>query len=927
MKTKTQKLIFLRAKINIIWAVLLILISCSPILSDPLEMPGTVRTETLKNGLRAIILHQQDTSLESIDIFVKAGSGMEKAGEDGAAHFLEHCLFKGTPKYKPGEIDETVETLGGTLNAATSRDYAHFYTTLPADNTLDALSALTDALRNSLLAPDEIEKERSVILDEMDIGKNDLHKVIFNHLFSLALAGHPYANPVLGHISSLQSLQRNIILEFYHRLYQPQNVTVILTGGLLTEAALDDVQQCFGDWASTKNAAEPTIPMNDTVPVTQTPLVIKQGDQAIGIGYRIPAIPHSSAPGGMKEQCMLDLLVELLGNSQQGMIQSELNRENLQVSSSVDCLDLQGPTLLCFYAKGPNDQLSPATHIMMSVISELKNMEVTPYELSNAKRAIQGELLYDFETVGDESRTIGMYEMLGDWRCLQTWSSDLASITPADIKDFAQSMLLSDNRTITSYGISSGSSGSSPSGEENRAPQLSPYTIRMAVEPAVSEAPLSSASISETPPSPPASKDISNTTLSDGVRVLIQPDIHTKYVALTALIKAGVAQERNLKGLGAITARTLFTSTIDMSEDEMNVNLYEAGGGMQTRFAGDYTELSCLTTPEHFNDAMYIIGEALKAANFDKDKISSACKAIASDLQANNSNIYIRALGALRSLIFTEGPYHYRDSDIVDSMKLIHRTDVVNYYRNAYLPKQTVISVYGNIDTAAALHDIKNQLLPDYDRSMPPHLYLPDNSITDSPSHLVMRIPSKTILILEGFAAPPIESPDYPAACVLSAIIGGGKGSRLFRQIRDEKGIGYSIGTILSQNLLNGQLTAHLEFAPTDKVTSTEAEQLINTVIQSVITNTPNNKELERARQFAAGEFLIDHQKLNKKAFYPALYELAGVGAAYDSSLPKIIRSVTLKQVIDLAMKILVNPSTVVVLPDDKRNSESVQRN
>ena len=103
---------------------------------------------------------QHVTHLVTVDVWVKAGAGRETRKEAGAAHYMEHMLFKGTAKRKPGEIDAAIEDLGATLSAATNFDAAHYYTTVDSKFTEQALDVLSDALQNSALDPKELERER-----------------------------------------------------------------------------------------------------------------------------------------------------------------------------------------------------------------------------------------------------------------------------------------------------------------------------------------------------------------------------------------------------------------------------------------------------------------------------------------------------------------------------------------------------------------------------------------------------------------------------------------------------------------------------------------------------------------------------------------------------------------------------------------------
>src|SRR5205807_10192581 len=164
------------------------LIACLPCRSGAQRtdspLSGAV-LRTLENGLRVIVREQHATGLVAIDLWVKAGSGYETAEESGAAHFLEHAIFKGTDTRARGDIDAAFEDLGATLGAGTTRDGAHFYSTVAKQYVGAALEVRSDAMQHAKLAPEEIERERAVILDEMARGRNDWRKLVTDRLAAL----------------------------------------------------------------------------------------------------------------------------------------------------------------------------------------------------------------------------------------------------------------------------------------------------------------------------------------------------------------------------------------------------------------------------------------------------------------------------------------------------------------------------------------------------------------------------------------------------------------------------------------------------------------------------------------------------------------------------------------------------------------------
>jgi zinc protease len=146
----------------------------------------------LPNGLRVIARERHGAPLIAMELWVRAGAQAESAGEFGAAHFLEHTLFKGTNTRNVGEADIAIENLGATLNASTGPDYARFYTNVPSGHAAEALKVLADVVRNATLPAQEIERERAVIINELAQRRSDPESLLIDRLYALAYRDHAY---------------------------------------------------------------------------------------------------------------------------------------------------------------------------------------------------------------------------------------------------------------------------------------------------------------------------------------------------------------------------------------------------------------------------------------------------------------------------------------------------------------------------------------------------------------------------------------------------------------------------------------------------------------------------------------------------------------------------------------------------------------
>ncbi len=162
----------------------------------------------LDNGITLIVERDTSAKLVGVDVWVKAGSGDETSQNNGVSHFIEHLVFNGTTTRKAGDIDIEIESLGATLNARASRDWAHFFTTVSSRYFSKALELIGDALINPTFEAEQVESEKRVILDEITRKQVD-YKSFIKDLLALELySDHPYALPIEGTIGSVLNIKK-----------------------------------------------------------------------------------------------------------------------------------------------------------------------------------------------------------------------------------------------------------------------------------------------------------------------------------------------------------------------------------------------------------------------------------------------------------------------------------------------------------------------------------------------------------------------------------------------------------------------------------------------------------------------------------------------------------------------------------------------
>ncbi len=210
------------------------------------ELLPPARIRRLENGLVVCAVEDRRAPLVAIAVVYRAGAGDETPREAGAAHFLEHMMFKGSRRFGPGEVDRLTRALGGSNNAFTSHDSTLYYFTFAADRWRRALEIEADRMASLTLDPVEVASERQVILEEIAMYESEPWDALEMRVAAELFDGHPYGRPVLGTRDSLEAIDGAVLGDFHRRFYRPSNAVVAVAGDVGPEVEAE-VAAAFGD--------------------------------------------------------------------------------------------------------------------------------------------------------------------------------------------------------------------------------------------------------------------------------------------------------------------------------------------------------------------------------------------------------------------------------------------------------------------------------------------------------------------------------------------------------------------------------------------------------------------------------------------------------------------------------------------------------
>jgi zinc protease len=392
----------------------------------------------LDRGLTVIHQYIPAAPVVVVDVWVKAGAIAEPKPWAGMAHFLEHMIFKGSARMPPGAFDQIIESRGGVTNAATSHDYAHYFihtTLLHLETTLPALAEL---LLNAAIPADEFERERAVVLEEIHQSNDDPDYVSFQALIESVFPHHAYGRPVLGTAATLMERSPEEMRQFHRAYYQPENLTIVVTGNVEREFALELVSKAFDqfmprlDCPSPETEAEPPI-----TKIRRQELRLPRLEQArLMMAWVGPGVEQLQNAYG------LDLLSILLAGGRTSRLVRELREERQLVQGVSSDFSLQrDASLLTITAWLHPQEVERVEELICDRLTELAMNPVSEVELHRHQRLLLNDYAFSTETAGQLAGLYGYYNTIAQAEWAIAYPEVIQSFTAPTLQQLANQYL------------------------------------------------------------------------------------------------------------------------------------------------------------------------------------------------------------------------------------------------------------------------------------------------------------------------------------------------------------------------------------------------------------------------------------------------------------------------------------------------------
>lgn len=360
----------------------------------------------MKNGIRIVTEEIPYVNSVSVGIWVKIGSRNETESINGVSHFIEHMLFKGTEKRSAKEIANSIDKIGGQLNAFTSKESTCYYAKVLDSHFDIALEVLADMFINSTFSKDEIEKEKGVIMEEINMYEDSPEDLVHDLFTQGVWAGNPLGMSILGTEKSLTGLSRESIYHYFEANYIPENIVISIVGNIKHDEVVSKVEKQFGGLKSP--ASKPNIiekPVFEPVKITRS----KKTEQVhLCIGFEGVEVDHPAF------YPMLTMNNIFGGAMSSRLFQSIREDRGLAYSVFSYPSAYQDCGLFSIYAGMKPAQLKNVTELIMEEIHTILDKGLTEEELFDSKEQMKGSYTLGLESTSGRMISIGKSELLHD---------------------------------------------------------------------------------------------------------------------------------------------------------------------------------------------------------------------------------------------------------------------------------------------------------------------------------------------------------------------------------------------------------------------------------------------------------------------------------------------------------------------------------
>ncbi len=831
-----------------------------------------VRKFVYDNDFTLYVMERPESASVSVQAWVKTGSINE--GEYlgcGLSHFLEHMLFQGCDGYKGQKCADTVNSLGGNINAYTSYAETVYHIDMPSAEAETAINILCSMLKSPEFPEEKFVSEKQVILRERDMGRDNQMRVLFENLWRSVFKVHPVRHPIIGYHDKIVSVTRDMMVDYYRRRYSPVRSFMVICGNLDAERAAAMVGEKISGWGLGD--------INEiSLPVEPVSCGLRESDTFFKDPLSRIAFGSQSAGAAHPQIAAIDVLYGVLGSSQSSRLVKNLQLER-ELALSINAFNyapyfggMSGVMAIC-----TPDKLGALEKAIREELALVAGGAVTAAEVEREVLQQTTDYLRLLRTNSGLATVLGnTLVTYNDYNAAGVYYDRLSKITVPQVKEAAAAWLGEDQMSIVRQ---------LPDDKKSKPKNGVGSKKRTAA--------------------------IESKPLRHGGTMVTVPRAQLPLMDICIVIPGGVVMENaDNSGISSLLCAMLTAGTKRWTENQLSdfidsnaLDLSISSGNNSIVF-----KLNCRS--DRFEAAMQVLTSIMTEPVFGAKALQREKTNMLEGLKSRHLNPHNVATDKALEVMFGSHPYSLPSCGKAASIGKITAATLRKFYHSCLISDKTIFAIGGSFDRAkvqkyfeelAAALPWNKQAFAD---TLPPAPVFSERS-----REKTVKLPREQSVVIVALPGVDNTSPDRHAFDILSAALNG-LSSRLFKQIREEAGLAYHTGASFFSGIHRG---ASFIYAITSLEGVPEVTRLLNLELKRLAEKGLDNDEFAAARRSLIFDNENLQEKLNQLVFQCALAEFYGTGIDSVVELPEIYRKITRAGVNKCIRKYFEFPGKVTV--------------
>lgn len=815
-----------------------------------------ITTYRLDNGLTVHVAPGHPAPVAAVQAWVGVGSADESPREAGLAHFLEHMLFKGSAGYGTGELVRAIEGGGGEINAWTAFDHTVYHAVLGSDHVDVAIDALGDTLTRPRVDPEEMARERQVILEEIRQGSDDPARSVAQSLFATAFVAHPYRRPVIGTAEAVERVGERDLVEFFRSYYVADNVTLVVTGDVDPARVHRAVERRFRAMPAGRRTRR-TIDEPAQTAARASAIHRDLSEAYVSVGFHVPAARHP-------DLAALDVAAILLGQSESARLPRLLrDRDQLVTSAYANVHALRDPGLLVLSATArPAD----ATKTVGALVDHGRALatELTSDELEKARITAETAFVHQLETAQGRARSLGWYATVaGDPQFGHVYLDRIRAVRRHDIGEAMHRYLTPDNASVAAI---------LPKPSRTFARQAEMRVRRsLATKPPAKDTPVEKRIV-----------------LASGIVLLVRRDPSVPVVAMRAVWRGGQrVEDAQTAGASTLLARMITRGCGKLDATAVADRIDRLGGSLAGVAGRNSFGIAAEWLARTWQPGFDLLADCILDPTLPTAELARERHLLVAEQQAATDSSTNVAFRLFSETLYKDHPYARDVLGTPDAVTRLERPDLAAFYRDRYPTSSLTLAIVGDVEIDEVIAKVKTRFdnLQKVARRHPPTQPVS----VSAPREVFQYLDRAQAHLVVGFPGATVDAADRFALEMLVAILGGQSG-RLFAELREARALAYRVSAHSVEGVDPGFVAVYLSCAPDKLGTAVGA---VRGELEHIRTSGITPVELERARSYLIGSHEIAMQRRAAVANAMAYHEAYGLGWQTWSRYADAIRAIT----------------------------------